>query len=51
MSKLPIIRHARWLWLSILVEIHHEIVREAAGWPMSRRSDDAVLDAIWRGER
>jgi hypothetical protein len=50
MRRLPIIRHIRWLILSWRVEQHYARWRQLGSLPVNRRGDDAVLDAIWRGE-
>jgi hypothetical protein len=49
--RLPIIRHIRWLYYSIKVEQHYAMWRDLGMLPVYREHDDAVLDAIWRGER
>lgn len=51
MKRFPIIRHMRWLYLSWRVEQHYAAWRKLGMLPSNRDSDDAVLDAIWRGER
>lgn len=51
MKCLPIIRHIRWLYLSWQVERHYEMWSSLGMLPVNRSRDDAVLDAIWRGEQ
>jgi hypothetical protein len=46
-KRLPIIRHVRWLILTWKVERHYAMLGSP---PVHRHHDDAVLDAIWRGE-
>jgi hypothetical protein len=51
-SRLPIIRHIRWLYYSYQVDRHYEMWREINGsLPVYRNHDEKVLDGIWRGER
>ena len=50
-KRLPIIRHLRWLIWSWRVEQHYAMWRHLGYLPVYREHDDAVLDAIWRGER
>jgi hypothetical protein len=49
--RLPIIRHILWLYYSIQVEQHYAMWQELGLLPVHRDKDEAVLDAIWRGER
>jgi hypothetical protein len=51
MKRLPIIRHIRWAWLSWRVEQHYKAWRALGMLPVNRDQDEAVLDAIWKGER
>lgn len=51
LKRLPIVRHIRWLYLSWQVEKHYEAWRSLGMLPSNRGHDDAILDAIWRGER
>lgn len=50
-KRLPVIRHIRWLYLSWQVERHYEGMLPTWRSLGNRQIDDAVLDAIWRGER
>jgi hypothetical protein len=50
-KRLPIIRHVRWLYLSWRVEQHYAMWAQLGMLPTHRDRDQAVLDAIWRGER
>lgn len=50
--RLPIIRHLRWFYYAWKVEQHYIMWRQINGsLPVHRHHDEAVLDAIWRGER
>jgi hypothetical protein len=50
MKRLPIIRHIRWAYHSWQVERHYAVYNSLGYLPVKRDHDDAVLDAIWRGE-
>lgn len=51
MKRWPIIRHVRYFIWSWRVERHYDNWAALGFFPVKRDSDDAVLDAIWRGER
>jgi hypothetical protein len=51
LRRLPIIRHLRWLYWSWKVEQHYAMWESLGSLPVRRHLDEAVLDAIWRGER
>jgi hypothetical protein len=51
LRRLPIIRHLRWLYWSWKVEQHYAMWESLGSLPVHRHLDEAVLDAIWRGER
>jgi hypothetical protein len=51
MKRWPLIRHVRWLILARRVEQHYRLWASLGMLPVNRHHDDAVLDAIWRGER
>jgi hypothetical protein len=46
----PIIRHIRWLITAYRVERHYAQWLDLGYLPVNRHYDDAMLDAIWRGE-
>lgn len=50
--RLPLIRHLRWFYYAWKVEQHYIMWRQINGsLPVHRHHDEAMLDAIWRGER
>ena len=51
LKRLPIIRHVRWLYWAWQVEKHYAMWAQLGSLPLYRDRDEAVLDAIWRGER
>jgi hypothetical protein len=51
MSKLPIVRHIRYFIGLYRVNRHYDMWLELGYLPVNAKSDYAVLDAIWRGER
>lgn len=51
LKRLPIIRHARWLYWAWQVEKHYVMWAQLGSLPIYRDRDQGVLDAIWRGER
>ncbi len=51
MKRLWGVRHLRWLWHSIGLEIHLRRWAAAGFMPIAQQSDLDHLDRIWRGER
>jgi hypothetical protein len=50
MKRWPIIRHVRYFIMLRRVNQHYELWRGLGMLPINRHLDEAVLDAIWRGE-
>lgn len=50
MKRWPLVRHVRWLVLTIAVRRHYNHWRQLGYLPVNAQSDYEVLDRIWRGD-
>lgn len=51
LRRLPIIRYIRWLYYRWQVTRWYRTWAQLGMHDGNRSSDDAILDAIWRGEQ